>query len=86
MEWVTISNRDSIDRTTIGTHAICTIFLGNKDYRDDTWAQAFSYTAIVDELLYFPLDFLGSFGIDAVWCLVRKGCSGDEVDAVFDAL
>jgi hypothetical protein len=41
--------------------------------------------AVVDELLYLPLDLLGFLGVDAVGSLVRKRCSGDEVDAVFDA-
>ena len=76
---------NSIDRTTVRTHAICTIFLGNKDYRDGTRAQAFSYMAIVDELLYLLLDLLGFLGVDALGSLVRKRSSGDEVDAVFDA-
>ena len=57
----------------------------NKDYRDGTKAQAFMYMAVVDELLYLPLDLLGFLGIDAVGSLVRKGCSGDEVDSVLDA-
>ena len=72
---ISIANVDSIDRTTIGTHAICTIFFGNKDYWDGTWAQAFSYMAIVDELLYLLLDLLGFLGVDAVGCNVRKGCA-----------
>ena len=70
---------------TIGTHAICAMFLGNKDYRDGTWAQAFSYMAIFDELLYLSLDLLGFLGVDAVGSLVRKRCSQDEVNAVSDA-
>ena len=41
--------------------------------------------SIVDELVYLPLDLFGFFGIDVVWFLVRKRCSRDEVDAVFDA-
>ena len=85
MEWGNDKHGDIIDRTTIGTHAICTIFLGNKDYLDGTWAQAFAYMAIVDELLYLPLDILCFLGVDALWRLVGKGCSGDEVDSVFDA-
>ena len=80
-----ITHGNSIDRMTIRTHAICTIFLGNKDYRDGTRAQTFSYMTVVDELLYFPLDLLSFLGVDAVGSLVRKGCSGDEVDSVFDA-
>ena len=70
---------------TIRTHAICTIFVGNNDYRYGTRAQAFSYTAVVDELLNLPLDLLGFLGVDAVWSLVRKRCSGDELDSVFNA-
>ena len=85
MEWVTISNRDSIDRTTIGTHAICTIFLWNKDYRYGTWAQAFLYMAVVDELLDLPLGLLGFLGVGAVGSLVRQRCSRHKVDEVFDA-
>ena len=81
-----ISNGDSIDGTAIKTHTICTIFLGNEDYRDDTWAQAFSYMAIVDELLYLPLDLLGFLGVDTLGSLVRKRCSGDEVDSLLNAL
>ena len=42
--------------------------------------------AVVDEMLYLPLDLLSFLGVDAVGSLVRKGCSGDEVDAVLDAL
>ena len=80
---ITIGN--SIDRTTIGTHAICTIFLGNKDYRDGTGAQTFSNMAVVDELLYLPLDLLSFLGVDVVGSLVRKKCSRDEVDSVLDA-
>ena len=82
---MTISNGDTIDGTTIETHAKCTIFLGNKDYRDGTGAQTFSYMAIVDELLYLPLDLLSFLGVDAVGSLVRKRSSGDEVDSVLDA-
>ena len=76
---------NSIDRTTIGTHAICTIFLGNKDYRDDTRAQAFSYMAVVNEFLDLLLDLVSFLGINVVGSFVRKRCSGDEVDAVLDA-
>ena len=79
-----VSNDDSIDRMIIGTHAISTIFLGNKDYRDDTMAQTFSYMAVVDELLYLSLDLLGFLGVDAVGSFVRKWCSGDEVDVVLN--
>ena len=80
-----IMNGDNINGTTIGTHAIGAIFFRNKDYRYGAWAQAFAYKAIVDELLYLPLDFLGFLRVDAVGCLVRKWCSDNEVDAVFDA-
>jgi hypothetical protein len=41
--------------------------------------------AVVDELLYLPLDLLGFLRVDAVGRFVRKRCSGDEVDAMFDA-
>ena len=80
---ITLSN--SIDRTTIGTHAKCTIFLGNKDYRNGTRAQTFSYMAIVDELLYLPLDLLSFLRVDAVGSLVRKRSSKDEVNSVLNA-
>ena len=76
---------NSIGRTTIGTHGKCTIFLGNEDYRYGTRAQTFSYMAVVDEMLYLPLDLLSFLGVDAVGGLVRKGSSGDEVDLVLDA-
>ena len=78
-------NGDSIDGIAIRTHAIGAIFLRNKDYRNGTWAQAFSHMAIVDELLYLPLDLLGFLGVDAVGSLVWRRCSGDEVDSVLDA-
>ena len=80
-----ITHSNSIDRTAIKTYAICTIFLGNKDYRDDTRAQTFLYMAVVDELLYLPLDLLSFLGVDVVGSLVRKGGSVDEVDSVLDA-
>ena len=64
---------------------ISTIFLWNKYDRNGTRAQAFTYLTIVDELLYLPLDLLGFLGVDAVGSLVRKRCSRDEVNAVFDA-
>ena len=40
---------------------------------------------VVDELLYLPLDLLSFLGVDAVWSLVRKGCSRDEVNSMLDA-
>ena len=43
------------------------------------------YMAVVDELLYLPLDLLSFFGVDAVGSLVWKWRSGDEVNAVLDA-
>ena len=41
--------------------------------------------SMIYEMLYLPLYLFGFFGVDAVWGLVWKGFSGDEVDAVLDA-
>ena len=82
---VTITHSNTIDRTAVGIDVKCTIFHGNKDYRDVTRAQTFSNMAIVDELLYLPLDLLSFFGVDVVWSFVWKGRSGDEVDSMLNA-
>ena len=61
-----ITNGDSIDGSTIGSHAKTTILLGHKYNRNGTRASAFTYMAILDELLYLPMDLLSFFGVDAV--------------------
>ena len=62
-----------------------TVSFWHKNDRDGTRAQTFTHMSMVYEMLYLPLYFFGFFRVDAVWSLVRKGCSGDEVDAVLNA-
>ena len=85
MEWGTYSDGDSIDGSTIGTHAKATVSFGHKNDRCGTRTQTFTHMSMVYEMLYLPLYFFGFFGVDAIWGLVWKRCSGDEVDAVIDA-
>ena len=66
-----IANGDSIDRSTIGTHAKATVSFCHKNDRDGTRAQTFMHMSMVYEMLYLPLYFFGFFGVDAVWGLVR---------------
>ena len=80
-----ISNGDSIDRSTIGTHAKATVSFWHKNDQYGTRTQTFTHMSMIYEMLYLPLYFFGFFGVDAIWGLVWKRCSGDEVDAVLDA-
>ena len=80
-----IANGDSINGSTIRTHVKTTISFWHKNDRHGTRTQTFMHMSMVYEMLDLPLYFFGFFGVDAVWCLVRKGCAGDEVDAVFNA-
>ena len=80
-----IANGDSIDRSTMGTHAKSTVSFWHKNDRYGTRTQTFTHMSMVYEMFYLPLYFFGFFGVDAIWSLVRKWCSRDEVDAVLDA-
>ena len=82
---MTVSNGDSIDGTTTGTHAISTIMFWHKNDRNGTRAQTFTHMSMVYEMLYLPLYFFGFSEVDAIGSFVRKRCSGNEVDAVLDA-
>ena len=83
---IPITNDDSIDRSTIVAHAKATVSFWHKNDRDSTRAQTFMHMSMVYEMLYLPLNFFGFFGVDVVGSFVRKWCSGDEVDAVLNAL
>ena len=82
---IPIANGDSIDRSTIGTHAKTTVSFWHKNDRYGTRTQTFTHMTMVYEMLYLPLYFFGLFGVDSVGGLVSKRCSGDEVDSVLNA-
>ena len=82
---IPIMNGDSIDTSTIGTHAKATVSFWHKNDRYGTRTQTFTHMSMVYEMLYLPLNLFGFFGFDAVGSFVRKRCSGDEVDAVLNA-
>ena len=83
---IPITNGDSIDRSTIGTHAKATVSFWHKNDRYGPRTQSFTHMSMVYEMLYLPLYFFGFFGVDVLWSLVRKRCVGDESGPMFDAM
>ena len=62
-----------------------TVSFGHKNDWHGTRAQTFTHMSMIYEMLYLTLYFFGLFRVDAIWSLVRKRCTGDEVDVVFYA-
>ena len=81
-----IENGDSIDSSTIGTHAKTTVTFWHKNDWNGTRTQTFTHMFVVYEMLDLPLYFFCFIEVDAVWSLVRKRCFGDEVDPMFNAM
>ena len=73
---MTITHGNGIDWSTIHTHALCVIRLGNKNNGDCTRAKAFANVTFDEEVLYLSVDLLCVLGVGAVRSTVWEWSAG----------